>query len=157
MRSHSLPPPPQVRAAPGFGEPNERRDSGTLSVFANGVVNGFPLQPGTYQGQIDYPSPRLFESGHRTCVADHIEYHHHRRQSYRLTPVTFQIGGANPPAQTINVALATGGAAGFTAAASTSSGGSWLSVSPAAGATPGNIVVSVNPAGLDAWRLSRDS
>lgn len=67
-----------------------------------------------------------------------------------LQPVSFQVGGANPAAQTLAVSIATGAALGFTAGATTSTGGAWLTVSPAAGTTPGNLVVSINPANLSA-------
>jgi uncharacterized protein (TIGR03437 family) len=59
----------------------------------------------------------------------------------------FTIGGTAPAAQ--SVALASSGTAlSYTAAPSTASGGSWLSVSPSSGTTPANITVSVNPQGL---------
>jgi len=60
---------------------------------------------------------------------------------------TFQPGDPPPVAQWLTVS-ASGGALGFTAAASTSSGGDWLAVTPASGATPATLSVLVNPAGL---------
>jgi uncharacterized protein (TIGR03437 family) len=59
----------------------------------------------------------------------------------------YTLGGSTPPAQTIQL---TAGTLAWTAAASTSSGGSWLSVSPASGAAPSSLSVSVSPAGLAA-------
>ncbi len=56
----------------------------------------------------------------------------------------FQQGGTTPPAQTVAVA-SSDAPLNFTVVAS---GGAWLSVTPAAGATPGTLTVSVNPAGL---------
>jgi uncharacterized protein (TIGR03437 family) len=67
-----------------------------------------------------------------------------------LAPVTFQIGSANPQAQSVAVSVAGGGAAAFTATATTATGGNWLSVSPNTGTTPQNIFVTINPAGLAA-------
>ena len=58
----------------------------------------------------------------------------------------FAIGGATPASQTVSVTAA--GAASFTAAASTTSGGNWLTVSPTSGSTPATLTVSVNPAGM---------
>jgi uncharacterized protein (TIGR03437 family) len=55
-----------------------------------------------------------------------------------------------PPAQTLNVA--SGGQASF--AASATSAGNWLAVSPASGTTPQNLTVTVNPAGLAAGTFS---
>lgn len=59
----------------------------------------------------------------------------------------YQTGGTAPAAQSINI----GGSSGltFTATAATVSG-SWLSVSPGSGATPGSVSVSVNTSGLTA-------
>jgi uncharacterized protein (TIGR03437 family) len=59
----------------------------------------------------------------------------------------FQTGGTAPAAQSINI----GGSSGlaFTATAATVSG-SWLSVSPGSGTTPGSVSVSVNTSGLTA-------
>lgn len=63
------------------------------------------------------------------------------------------VGSAAPPAQT--VALSSNGVAiSFTAAAATTTGGNWLTVTPASGATGAmgapavNVTVSANPAGL---------
>lgn len=58
-------------------------------------------------------------------------------------------GGANPAAQSLSVTGA-GGSLSFTAAASTSSDGAWLSVSPLSGTAPATLTVSVNGAGLSA-------
>jgi uncharacterized protein (TIGR03437 family) len=55
-------------------------------------------------------------------------------------------GGATPTPQTISLAGATGAALSWTAAPSTS----WLAVSPASGATPGNVSIAVNPTGMAA-------
>jgi uncharacterized protein (TIGR03437 family) len=63
-------------------------------------------------------------------------------------------GGANPPGQTL-IALNSGsGSLNFSASASTTSGGPWLSVSPASGtvtpATPAAATVTIQAAGLAA-------
>jgi uncharacterized protein (TIGR03437 family) len=59
----------------------------------------------------------------------------------------YTTGGAAPASQSVSIASA-GAATGFTAAASTSSGGNWLAVSPSSGTTPANVNVSVTPTGL---------
>jgi uncharacterized protein (TIGR03437 family) len=58
---------------------------------------------------------------------------------------TYQLGGTAPTAQSVNIA----GSAGleFTA---TATGGSWLSVTPGSGTTPGAVSVAVNTSGLTA-------
>jgi uncharacterized protein (TIGR03437 family) len=58
----------------------------------------------------------------------------------------YTIGGTTPTGQTVTVSNAS--AVSFTAAASTTSGNDWLSVTPTSGATPSTLTVSVNPAGL---------
>ena len=57
---------------------------------------------------------------------------------------TFSEGGIDPAAQMVSV----GSSGSSLEVASSTSGGSWLSASPSAGATPETIVVSVNPASL---------
>jgi uncharacterized protein (TIGR03437 family) len=52
--------------------------------------------------------------------------------------------GTAPPAQTLQVA----GSQNFTAIAATSSGGTWLAVTPASGTNNATLSVTVNPAGL---------
>jgi uncharacterized protein (TIGR03437 family) len=118
----------------------------TLTVTANGAG----LSAGTYSGQIVLSSPgaassqtisvTLVISNSPTIIVSPAS----------LAPVTFQIGSANPQGQTVAVAIAGGGAAAFNATATTANGGNWLSVSPNTGATPQNIFVTINPAGLAA-------
>jgi uncharacterized protein (TIGR03437 family) len=113
-------------------------------------VNGTGLQPGLYTGQIALSSP-----GAATPLAVTVSLNVSNAATIlasppSLAPVIFQIGGANPQPQTINVSIAGGGAAAFNASASTTTGGNWLSVSPVSGATPQNISVNINAAGLAA-------
>ena|GEM_PF-2146032 len=62
----------------------------------------------------------------------------------------YQVGGTLPPSQKLTLTPKSGSLA-FTV---TSSGGSWLSETPAAGTAPGMITVSVNPANLSAGKYS---
>ena len=55
---------------------------------------------------------------------------------------TYIPGNAAPAAQSFAV-LSTGGTAAFSVSATTSSGGNWLSATTGTGATPGNVLVSV--------------
>jgi uncharacterized protein (TIGR03437 family) len=68
-----------------------------------------------------------------------------------VTPATLTFtqaaGGPPPAAQAVQIALSNSGTGQFTAAA-TSSFGNWLSVTPASGAAPGSISISVNGASL---------
>jgi uncharacterized protein (TIGR03437 family) len=61
---------------------------------------------------------------------------------------SYSIGGSVPAAQSL--AISTSDNANYTASALTNDGAQWLSISPASGATPGTMSVSVNPAGLNA-------
>jgi uncharacterized protein (TIGR03437 family) len=71
-----------------------------------------------------------------------------------LTYTYTLLSGTNPSSQTVSVTASGGAAIPFTAAASTTSGGNWLSVSPTSGTTPGSLTVSVNTAGLAAGNYS---
>jgi uncharacterized protein (TIGR03437 family) len=57
------------------------------------------------------------------------------------------VGGAAPASRSINV-TSIGAALSFTALASTTSGGSWLSVSPGSGTTPATLTISATAASL---------
>jgi uncharacterized protein (TIGR03437 family) len=118
----------------------------TLTVTANGSG----LSPGTYTGQIAVSSPSASSAMviNVTLTVSNIPTITISPAS--LAPVFFQIGGANPAAQTIAISIAGGGAVAFNASATVSSGTNWLSVSPTAGTTPANVTVSINPAGLPA-------
>lgn len=63
----------------------------------------------------------------------------------------YQVSGSAPASQTDTI-TATG--ANFSIAASTSSGGNWLSVAPTTGTNSAVLTVSVNPAGLSAGTYS---
>ncbi len=60
---------------------------------------------------------------------------------------SYTTGYAAPPSQTV-VIISPGATLTFSAAASTTSGGNWLSVSPASGTVGTTLTISVNPAGL---------
>ncbi|HUQ93656.1 MAG TPA: hypothetical protein VM120_18390 [Bryobacteraceae bacterium] len=57
---------------------------------------------------------------------------------------SYQTGGLNPATQLITINSPTGTATGFTALASTTSGGNWLQITPGSGTAPGVLGVSVN-------------
>jgi hypothetical protein len=73
-----------------------------------------------------------------------------------LQPFSFRIGGSNAAAQEVSVyvpsplGIPTDMMTGFSASTATSFGGSRLSVTPTAGATPVTISVSVNPSSFAA-------
>ncbi|MGH9630905.1 MAG: BACON domain-containing protein [Bryobacteraceae bacterium] len=64
--------------------------------------------------------------------------------------LTFTQAGAAPPAaQTVQITSSSANV-NFTTNATTTSGGNWLSVTPASGTTPGSLTVNVNGTGLAA-------
>ncbi|HZT37145.1 MAG TPA: IPT/TIG domain-containing protein [Bryobacteraceae bacterium] len=63
---------------------------------------------------------------------------------------TYQTGGATPANQTVSVSATPATAVNFTTAVTMTSGSGWLSATPASGATPGTVTVSVSPASLAA-------
>jgi uncharacterized protein (TIGR03437 family) len=63
---------------------------------------------------------------------------------------TYSTNGALPAAQTLQIA----GSESFTASAGTSTGGTWLAVTPLSGIGNASLSVSVNPAGLAAGTYS---
>jgi uncharacterized protein (TIGR03437 family) len=60
----------------------------------------------------------------------------------------FETGAGAPPAQSIAVSNTGSSALQFSAAASTLSGGNWLSVTTTSDATPAQVSITANPAGL---------
>jgi len=76
-------------------------------------------------------------------------------QTLTAAPATlnfsYAIGGATPPAQTVQLTASGTTPAPFTTAITTSpSGGTWLAVSPTSGTTPATLSVTVSPASLTA-------
>jgi hypothetical protein len=72
-----------------------------------------------------------------------------------LTPLSFtaESGGGAPQPQVVT-ATASGGPVRFTTTASTTSGGGWLSVDPANGATDANLTISVHQGNLSSGPYS---
>jgi uncharacterized protein (TIGR03437 family) len=116
---------------------------GVLTVSANGA--GLPQ--GTYAGQITSQSAGTSTSPVSVTVTLTIG----PQQSVSVVPQTltfsYQPGAALPQPQSLTVS-STGGPANFTGAASTITGGGWLSLSPLSGTTPASLKVSVSPGSL---------
>ncbi len=69
--------------------------------------------------------------------------------SHGNTEVTFSAqAGRSPPIPQVITVGSSGAPTPFTAAVSTTSGGNWLSATPATGTAPGSVTLTVNPAGL---------
>ncbi|MDQ2900048.1 MAG: hypothetical protein M3Y07_09640, partial [Acidobacteriota bacterium] len=117
----------------------------TLTLTAN--TTG--LTPGTYSGQLNIVTAG--NSAVMVPVTLAVGNNPLLTFSQPAANFNFQIGTALPLAQTVNVG-STGAALTFTAAASTASGGTFLTVASGGttpGTTPGGAVtVTANPAGL---------
>jgi Viral BACON domain len=119
----------------------------TLSVS----VNPSGLTAGTYNGNVTISSAGASNSPKSVPVTLNVTA---APPSGTLTvaPLSlsfnYQSGGATPAAQTVN--LSSSSALSY----SVTSSGSWLSVTPTSGSTPGSLSVSINPTGLAAGSYS---
>jgi uncharacterized protein (TIGR03437 family) len=115
----------------------------TLTVTANPAS----LAAGTYQGTVLLTTA----AGVVTQVPVTLSV---SGAGFLLTPSSLEFayfqGGASPAAQTVQVS----GSQSFTAKASTSSGGTWLSVTPTSGTGSASLTVTTTPAGLAAGSYS---
>jgi uncharacterized protein (TIGR03437 family) len=110
-------------------------------------VNPTGLDPGTYYGTITVTPSAANNSPQTVSVTLTVS----AAATLTISPATlsfvFQIGGVAPAAQSLSLG-SSGTALPFSASATTTSGGSWLSVAQNTGTTPANLGVSVKPAGL---------
>jgi uncharacterized protein (TIGR03437 family) len=127
---------------------------GTTPSSLTVSANGLGLSPGTYTGSVTIVATAAGNSPQTIPVTLVVT----GQQALFVSPAgltfNFQIGGSAPPAQTVSVSAAGGANLNFTAAAATTTGVNWLSVTPATGATPASLSVSVNPTGLQAGTYS---
>jgi len=118
-----------------------------LTLTAN--VNTAGLAAGTYQGEIGVTS-QSGGAGKSIAVTLRLV----QPVSISLTPATLTFsgpqGGVNPATQTITIANSGGGALTWTASATTTICGNWLSVNPASGLEAGTVAVSVSLVGVTA-------
>ena len=119
---------------------------GTESVS----VNPAGLAPGTYSGTVTVTASGASNSPLSVPVTLTVTA---AAPNLTATPSSltfnYQIGGTAPAAQTVSVG-STGAALSYTVTSTTTSGGSWLSATPASSTTPGTETVSVNTTGLAA-------
>lgn len=118
---------------------------GTLSVS----VNPSGLSAGTYSGTVSVTAAGTSNSPLKISATLAVTSAS-TGASLSIAPGTlsfnYQSGTASAGSQTLSVS-STGAALSFTAAAS---GGTWLTVTPASGSTPGSLKVAVNTSGLAA-------
>ncbi len=112
-------------------------------------VNGAGLAAGNYSGTVTVTSIGASNSPLNIPVTLTVG----PQQTITAGPASLTFGhqiGATPPA-TQNVSLTSSGTAvAFTAASTTTSGGAWLTATPASGTTNAIVSIGVNPAGLSA-------
>ena len=126
--------------------PGSGTTPGSLSI----AVNGANLSPGTYTGTVQVTSPSAGNSPATINVTLSVSGGTITATPAPAAGLTFTqpLGGSVPAAQTITLA-GSPGPINFTATANgTSSGVTWLSATPASGATPGAVTVSANAGSL---------
>jgi hypothetical protein len=122
--------------------------SGTAPGSVSVSVNPAGMTAGTYNGTATITAAGAANSPQTVAVT--LTVTAAPALSLQVSPATlsfaYATGGAAPAAQSISVA-SSATALSFTAAASNPA---WLSATPAAGSTPGAIMVAVNTAGMTA-------
>ncbi|MFN0100660.1 MAG: BACON domain-containing protein [Bryobacteraceae bacterium] len=120
----------------------------TPTTLTVGVQQPSSLPPGVYNGTIVVASP----SGVGTSLTIRVTLTVSNSPLLSLAPnalqFTYQVGGTLPASQTITPS-STSSAISYSVVPQ-ATGGNWLIVNPAAGATPNPISVGVDPSGLAA-------
>src|ERR1700689_570361 len=130
-------------------------------TMASNTVSGTPTQPGTYNFTVTFNESFVIEGMPFSFSApfpESITVTGTAGPPVAVNPgaLTFSLTEGSTSAVTQSIALTNNGSVSqsYTASASAGSGGSWLSISPAAGniaaVSSGSINVSVNPSGLAA-------
>ena len=125
-----------------------RPTSGTTPATLSVSVSPTGLTAGTYTGTVRIAVPNT-EIVRTVSVTFNVTA---ATATLTVSPTTLsfsrQQGSTTSSSQTLSVRTSTGSAVGFTV--SKSSGGAWLTASPASGTTPASVTVTVNPTGLAA-------
>jgi uncharacterized protein (TIGR03437 family) len=124
---------------------------GTIAVS----VNIASLTADTYTGSVTITAPGTTNSPVTVPVTLTLTNPPSLGASPQTLNFTYSIGGTTPAAQSVSISGPNGaGNFNFSVAATTSSGGNWLSASPTSGTTPSAFSVTVNPSGLSAGSYS---
>jgi Viral BACON domain len=127
--------------------------SGMTGTSAVITANPGSLAPGTYPANVQFS---VSGSTPVTVPVTLVVVQGNSASPIMVMPATlrfFSAPGTTTAQQTITVTSSTPGVA-FSASATTTSGGNWLSVSPASGTAPASLAVTVNPANLQAGSYS---
>ena len=123
--------------------------SGTTPGTVTVTVNGSSLTPNTYTGTVMINSPGATGSP----ITINVSFTVTASQTITASPATLTFsavaGIAPPAAQTVSI-TSSGSGTSFTAAATTQTGGNWLSVTPTSGVTPAQLSIAVASQSLTA-------
>ncbi|MBS1833782.1 MAG: hypothetical protein JST65_13775, partial [Acidobacteria bacterium] len=120
--------------------------SGNTPASISVQVLPFGLPAGTYEGTIQVSVQNVATP---TTVPVRLTVQPNATLGVAPTALSFtQPSGGGVPATQALTLTSVGGTGAYTLTTSTISGGSWLSVNPQSGSTPGTVTVSVNGAGL---------
>jgi uncharacterized protein (TIGR03437 family) len=111
-------------------------------------VNPDSLAAGTYSGTITVSMPGASNSPQTVTVTLVIAASPVMSVAPGTLNFYYQTGSSTTPDPQTFLVSSSGTVLGYTATALTSSGGNWLSATPASGATPGAVTVAVNPGAL---------
>ena len=120
--------------------------TGTTPAVLSVAVNPAGLTAGTYTGTVRVSVPHSETARQVSVTFTVTAATRHLTATPSTLAFSYQKGGSLPSSQSVSVRVNTGPAVGFKV--SVTSGGSWLSASPASGTTPGNVTVAVHPGSL---------
>ena len=116
-------------------------------ITVNANVTG--LLPGNYTGRIMVSAPNAATPSFNIPVSLLVSANPLLILGNAPQPFNFQMGGSNPPTQSVQVSSSSQ-PLNFSTSATVSGGTNWLTIIPANGTTPQAITLYVNPAGLAA-------
>jgi uncharacterized protein (TIGR03437 family) len=129
-------------------------NSGTAGSEVSVAANAATLAVGNYTGAIQFVSPQAVNSPQTVTVSLSVI----EPVTLALTPTSLAYqgteSGPDPEIQKVSVTETTGKPFSWNAAATTSSGGGWLTVTPSSGAGPAVLEVHARSTGLAAGSYS---
>ena len=125
--------------------PNSGVTPATFAAYASPAAN---IAPGTYTGTISVVPSYAGATPQRVSVTLRVSSGGTLTASPSSLTFNYQPGTPIPAPQVLGIANSTGAAVTVNVSATTSSGGTWLVVSPGIATTPFSVIVSVNSANL---------
>ena len=149
VSSGSLPFSATVQLPPGQNWLTVSPDAGTLPAAVAFSVDATGLSSGTYSGQVRIDGPGSANTPLTVPVTLSVAANGLLIVSPAQLDYNFQVGMAAPTSQSLNITT-TGGNATFSVQTLTNNcGSSWLTATPAAGAAPNTVKVTVNTTGMN--------